>query len=112
MTTHLAGLDVAHVGGADEIERAGLRADDPGVAETAERERAEAVRIARGDQAILGEEREREGAGAAGAIDSTSASSNAPACDRAYRCSDTSVSLLVWKIEPCSHQLVAQSRWR
>ena len=41
------------------------------------------------------------------AIDSTSASSNVPACDRAYRCSTTSVSLLVWKIEPC---LTSRSR--
>ena len=49
----LARLDVAHVRGADQIERAGFRADNPGVAEPAEREGAEAVRIARRDQPVL-----------------------------------------------------------
>ncbi len=34
--------------------------------------------------------------------DSTSASSTVDAFDRAYRCSSTSVSLVVWKIEPCA----------
>ena len=53
MIEHLARLDVAHVGGADQVERAGLGADDPGVAEPAERERTEAVRIAHGDQPVL-----------------------------------------------------------
>ena len=57
---HLARLDVADVGRADQIERAGLGADDAGVAELAERERPEAVRIARGDQPILREQHERE----------------------------------------------------
>ena len=60
---HLAGLDVAHVGRADQIERAGLGADDVGVAEPAERERPEAVRVARRDQAVLGQQHEREGPG-------------------------------------------------
>ena len=50
---HLARLDVAHVGRADQIHRAGLRADDVRVAEPAERERPEPVRIADGDQPIL-----------------------------------------------------------
>ena len=35
------------------------------------------------------------------ATDSTIASSTAGACERANRCSATSVSLLVWKIDPC-----------
>ena len=47
---------------ADEVERAGLGADDPGVAETAERERAESVGVSRGDQPVLGQEGERVGA--------------------------------------------------
>ena len=57
---HFARLDVAHVGGADQIERAGLRADDLRVAEPSERERPEAVRIAHGDQLVLGEQHQRE----------------------------------------------------
>ena len=39
----LAGLDVAHVLRADQVEGARLGADDPGVAEAAERERPEPV---------------------------------------------------------------------
>ena len=58
----LAGLDVAHVGRADQIERAGLGAHDDGVAETAERQRPEPVRIAHGDEPILRHQRERKGA--------------------------------------------------
>ena len=80
---HLARLDVAHVGRADQIERAGLGADDPGVAELAERERPEAVRIARGDQPVLRQQRERERAAAPATIDSTSASSTDGAFERA-----------------------------
>ena len=47
---------------ADQVEGARLGADDPGVAEAAERERPEAVRIARGDQPVLGQHGERVGA--------------------------------------------------
>ena len=53
----LAGLDLAEEGRADDVERAGLARDDvPGaagridVAETAEAQRADAERIARGDE--------------------------------------------------------------
>ena len=60
ITSDLAGLDVADVGRADQIERAGLRAHDPGVAKPAQRQRAEAVRIAHGDQAILRQEHQRK----------------------------------------------------
>src|SRR5262249_7001627 len=56
----LAGLDVADVGRADQIHRARLRADDGRVAQAAERERPEPVRIADGDQAIAGQEHERK----------------------------------------------------
>jgi hypothetical protein len=57
---HLARLDVALVGRADEIHGARFRTDDDGVAEAAERERAEAVRIADGNQAILGQHHQRK----------------------------------------------------
>ena len=57
---HLARLDVANPLGVDEIERARLGADDVGVAEPAERQRPEAVRIAHGNQAILRQQHERE----------------------------------------------------
>ena len=57
---HLAGLDVAHVVGANQIERARLGADDPRVGELAERERTEAVRIPDGNQPVLREHHERE----------------------------------------------------
>ena len=63
MTSSSPGLDVADVGGADQIERAGLGADDVGAVQLPERERTEAVRIARGDQPILRHHRQRKGAG-------------------------------------------------
>ena len=56
----LAGLDVAHVGRADQIERAGFGADHPRVAEPADRQRPESVRIADADQPILRHHHERE----------------------------------------------------
>ena len=62
MMSSSPGLDFALVGGADQIQRAGFRTDDPGVAEPAERERPEAVRIAGGDQPVLGQQHHREGA--------------------------------------------------
>ena len=43
---HFAGLDIAHVCGADQIESAGFRRHDPGAVELAERERAETARVA------------------------------------------------------------------
>ena len=45
---------------ANEIERAGLRADDPRVTELTERERPEPVRVADGDEAVAGEHDEGE----------------------------------------------------
>ena len=57
---HFARLDVAHVGRADQIERAGFRTDDPGAIELAERQRTEAVRIARGNQPVLRQQRQRK----------------------------------------------------
>ena len=49
----LSGEHVAHPVGADEVERAGLGGDDPVLADTAERERADAERVAEGDQRLL-----------------------------------------------------------
>ena len=56
----LAGLDVADVGGADEIHRAGFRADDHGVAEPAEGQRPEAMRIAHRNHPVVGHHHERK----------------------------------------------------
>ena len=62
MRTHLAGLDFANVFRADQIERAGFRSDHPGVAESAEAERAEAARIANGVKLVARENQQRVGA--------------------------------------------------
>ena len=51
----LAGLDLALERRADEVERAGLGGDDGVVAEPAEHERPEAVRVAEGEQRPVGE---------------------------------------------------------
>ena len=58
----LARLDLAHQLGADDVEGAALRGDAPAVAELAERERADAVRVAEGDHGALGHDHRREGA--------------------------------------------------
>ena len=63
---HFAGFDVTDVGGANQVERAGLGADDPGVIELAERERPEPVRIAHRDHAVLGDQRKRKRPGQLG----------------------------------------------
>ncbi len=47
----LARLDVAHEVGADDVEAAGLGCQDVGVADLAQHQRADAVRIAHADQA-------------------------------------------------------------
>ena len=54
-TTQLAGRDLALELGADQVERARLRGDDPAVVQAAEDERPEAVRIAEREQLALGE---------------------------------------------------------
>ena len=58
----LAGLDVAHVRRADQVEGARFGADDPGVTEAAEGERPEARGVTRRDQPVLGQHGERIGA--------------------------------------------------
>ena len=55
---HLARLDVALVGRADQVERAGLAREHPAAVEPAERERAEAARVARRDQRVGGHHHE------------------------------------------------------
>ena len=56
---HLARTDVAHELGPDEVERARLRGDDPVVLDPAEREGAEAERVAKRDERALDERRDR-----------------------------------------------------
>ena len=56
---HLAVLDVADEFRPDDVERAGLRAEDRAALELAEHERADAERIARADQLRVGQRHER-----------------------------------------------------
>ena len=58
----LAVLDVADVFGADDVERAGLGGEDRAAVELADHQRADAERIARADQLLVGEPDERIGA--------------------------------------------------
>ena len=58
----LAVLDVAHVFGADDVERAGLRRQDRAAVEGADDQRADAERIARADQLLVGQPDEGIGA--------------------------------------------------
>ena len=59
---HLAVLHLAHELGADDVERAGLRREHPGIAELAEHERPDAEGIARADQLLVGEADQSVGA--------------------------------------------------
>jgi hypothetical protein len=56
----LAGLDLAHEGGADDVEGRRLGGDDPAALEAAEDERADALGIAGGVQGVLVHEDEAE----------------------------------------------------
>ena len=58
----LAGTDVSLVDRADQVEGAGLGRDDPVVAQPAERERPDPLRIAEGEQLSLRERDDRVGA--------------------------------------------------
>src|SRR5258708_18813884 len=55
----LAGLDVADVFRADDVERAGFRCQDRTAAEFAQDQRADAERIARPDQLLVGQRYQR-----------------------------------------------------
>ena len=59
---HLAGMDLAHQLGADDVEGAALGGDDEAVAEPAEAERPDPVRVAEGDDRVLGHHHRRVGA--------------------------------------------------
>ena len=59
---HFAVLDVADIARADDVERAGLRRDDRAAVEFAEHEGADAERVARGDQLLVGQRDQRIGA--------------------------------------------------
>ena len=58
----LAVLDVAHIFGADDVERAGFRGEDRGAVELADHQRADAERIAGADELLVGEADEGVGA--------------------------------------------------
>src|SRR5688572_31241909 len=57
----LAVLDVAHVARIDDVERAGFRGEDRMAVELADHQRADAERVARADQLLVGEGDERIG---------------------------------------------------
>ena len=59
---HFAVLHLAHELGADDVERAGLGGQHPGLAELAEDQRPDAEGIARADQLLMGEADQRIGA--------------------------------------------------
>ncbi len=59
---HLAVLDVAHVLRADDVERAGLGGQDRAAVELADHQRADAERVARADQLLVGHADEGIGA--------------------------------------------------
>jgi hypothetical protein len=59
----LAGLDVAHVLGLDQVEGAGLRRQDVGVLPPSDHQRAKPVGIAHADQLAVGQEHQRVRAG-------------------------------------------------
>ena len=58
----LAGFDLAHELGADNVEGAGFRGEDPRVAEPAEHQRAHPERVAHPDQRLLRQRDQRIGA--------------------------------------------------
>ena len=60
--TSSPGLDLAHQLGADDVEGAALRGDAEAVAELAQRERPDPVRVAEGDHGALGHHHGRVGA--------------------------------------------------
>ena len=52
-----SGLNIPDRLGADQIEGAGLRGHHPGIADLPQRQRPKAIRIARGDQTVIGQKR-------------------------------------------------------
>src|SRR5262249_9719418 len=58
----LSRFNIADELGADDVERTGLRSEDPGVGKTAENQRPHAERIAHSDDFLLRERHQRKGA--------------------------------------------------
>ena len=58
----LARLDVAHEAGAEDVERAALGGQDPGIVEAADAERPHAHRVAHAEQRLVGQQQQRIGA--------------------------------------------------
>ncbi len=95
----LAVLDVAHEARADDVERAGLRSENIFAVELADNERADAERVARADQLLVGQANQRVSAfDLAQRLDE--AVDDAALRLRATRCRMTSVSEVDWKIAP------------
>ena len=96
----LAGLDVADVGGADQIQGAGFREQ---TIQASPSWPSASGRKPCGSRAAISRflvSRTIENAPLTCEIDSTSASSTVGAFERAYKWRTTSVSLVVWKIDP------------
>ena len=59
---HLARLDIAQEGRADDVERDAFRGEDGRFAELAHDQRPDAQRVAAGDQPVIGQDDQRIGA--------------------------------------------------
>ena len=59
---HLARLDVAHIGGADDVQGAGFRRKDIGAVQLAQHQRAHPIGITHADQLLGGQRHQRKGA--------------------------------------------------
>ena len=96
----LAVLDVADELRADDVERAGLRAEDRAAVELAEHERADAERIARADQLLVGQRDESVGALDLGQAPRRSGRRFGGGASAPRASSTTSVSVVDWQIAP------------
>ena len=109
---HFARLDVVQIDRADQIERAGFRREHVAFAAArkihfAHRQRAESVRIARHDDAVLRQEHQRKRAfQLQQRVAQRAVRVRSEEC--ATRCRITSVSLDAWKIAPWRSEFGAQ----
>ena len=62
MVNHLARFEVANIGGADNVERAGFRRKDPGVVALAQHQWTDAMRVTNADQHVVRHADKRIGA--------------------------------------------------
>ena len=105
---HFAGFDFAHVLRIQQIECAGFRRHHPGgfavvPFDPSQSQRPEASRIAHGVEFIRGQHRPANTRLPPDSAHRPARPRDSVACERATRCTITSVSLLVWKMEPrCS----------